>query len=148
MFNKVTPANIAGYLAGTTIAEAGCSKTPSATRLDSICSEGAKPYSDESYGNLLRAELDLGGATLRTSTAARWWKNIQTGTDLDGLGSINGHKLTSASTLNGMPAGLLSFIPTIGPAFAPFVAAAPIPTGTVSLFQTDNSRKQRAELLC
>jgi iron complex outermembrane recepter protein len=144
-FNNVVPAPVSQFLAASTIAEAGCPKAPSLVRLDSLCSEGAKPYSDKIFGELFRVEADMGGVKIRSSTSFRKWRNVQTGTDLDGLGTVRGPVLTSATTLNGLPAGLLGFIPSLNPPLAPagtaaFVASQPVPTGNVSFFQTVNNR--------
>ncbi len=145
-FNNVTPAPVAQYLANSTIAEPGCPKVPSLVRLDSLCQEGAAPYTDKIWGELFRIEADVGSIRFRSSSSFRKWRNIQNGTDLDGLGTIRGPILTSASTLNGLPAGLLGFIPSLNPPLAPagtaaFVASQPVPTGSVSLFQTVNNRR-------
>lgn len=142
-FNLVQPAPVGPYLAqaGTSIVQAGCPKTASTTRLSSLCEEGAAPYTDESYGDLLRIEVDLGGAKLRSSSSYRRWKNIQNGTDLDGLGTINGAVLgSSATTLNGFPVSTLSVFQPSGT--AAFLASQPVPTANFSLFQTVNDRRQ------
>ncbi|MFM9853363.1 MAG: TonB-dependent receptor [Sphingomonadaceae bacterium] len=145
VFNLVVPANVGAYLAqGTTrIVEPGCPRTPSAVRLNSLCSEGALPYIDTSYGDLLRIEADLGGITIRSSSSGRYWRDIQTGTDLDGLGTVNGAALGAPSTtLNGFPAATL--IAALGqPAgTAAFLSSQPVFTANTSFFQTDNVRNQ------
>ena len=105
-FNLVQPAPVGPFLAqaGTSILDAGCPRTPSTTRLGALREETALPYIDTSYGDLLRIELDLGGEKLRSSSAYRRWTNLQTGTDLDGLGTIREAALGApATTLNGFP---------------------------------------------
>jgi iron complex outermembrane recepter protein len=153
-FNRVTPAPVGPYLAQTQtrILEPGCPKTPSLARQDALCSEGAIGYSDVVWGNLFRVEADLDGLTLRSSTSYRRWKNIQDGTDLDGLGTINGPALgPPATTLNGFPASTLTLLGQ--PAgVAAFLASQPVFSANLSLFQTDNLRKneqfsQEIELL-
>jgi iron complex outermembrane recepter protein len=145
VFNIVLPANVGAYLAqGTTrIVEPGCSKAPSAVRLDSLCSEGALPYLDKSYGDLFRIEVDLGGVTVRSTTSGRRWSDTQTGTDLDGLGTINGAALgPSSTTLNGFPAATLTAALGLPAGTAGFLASQPVFTANTSFFQTDNFRSQ------
>ena len=143
-FALVQPAPVGPYLAqaSTSILEGPiCSKTPSTTRLSALCSEGALPYIDKSYGDLLRIELDVGGVKLRSSSSYRRWTNIQTGTDLDGLGTIRGAALgPAATTLNGFPAAVLGVFQPAGT--AAFLASQPVFSANVSLFQTVNDRRQ------
>ncbi len=143
-FNLVQPAPVGLYLAqsGTSIVEGSqCSSTPSTTRLGALCSEGAQPYIDKSYGDLLRIELDLGGAKLRSSSSYRRWTNIQTGTDLDGLGTIHGAALgPSSTTLNGFSAAVLGTFQPAGT--AAYLASQPVYSANISLFQTVNDRRQ------
>ncbi len=145
-FAQVQPANVAGYLSSSTVLEPGCG-TPlsqvSLNRLDTICLQDADISTDKLYGNLTRLELDLGGVTVRSSTAFRWWDNRIQGSDLDGLGTLRGPLFSQASLFNGMPANLIAFVlPPAQQPFAPFIAATPVPTTTQSLFVADNDRRQ------
>jgi iron complex outermembrane recepter protein len=139
-FNNVTPAPVAQYLAQSTITQAGCPKAPSTVRLDSLCQEGAAPYTDKIWGELFRIETEFGGVKLRSSTSFRKWRNIQTGTDLDGLGTIRGAALgPSSTTFNGFPAAVLT--PVVGAGAAAFLSSQPVFSANVSLFQTVNDRR-------
>ena len=90
-FAQVQPANVAGYLAQSTILESECG-TPlssvSLERLDPICLNQADNSTDKIYGNMTRLEWDAGNVTVRSTTAFRWWKNTIRGSDLDGLGTF------------------------------------------------------------
>ena len=89
-FAQVNPANVGGYLAQSSILEAGCSKTVTRTRLSQICNESDGLSTDRIWGNMFRIEAEADGATLRTTTAYRSWNNKIRGSDLDGLGSLRG----------------------------------------------------------
>jgi iron complex outermembrane recepter protein len=145
-FAPVQPANVAGYLASSTVLEPGCGaplSQVSRDRLDTICMQEADISTDKLYGNLTRLELDLDGITVRSSTAFRWWDNVIQGSDLDGLGTVRGPLFSQASLFNGMPANLIAFVlPPAQQPFAPFIAATPVPTTTQSLFFAFNDRDQ------
>ena len=147
-FAQVQPANVAAYLAASTIVEPGCAKTVTRARLDTICNETDGLSTDKVWGNMFRIEADLGAAIVRSTSAYRKWNNRIEGSDLDGLGSLRGPMFTSATTLNGMPAALLAFIPSLNPPNAPagtaaFVASLPIPTTVQPLFSATNQRSQK-----
>ena len=140
VFAQVQPANVGGYLAQSTI-QAGCSKQPSLTRVDSLCFEGAGSSTDQVFGDLLRVEADLtDSVSVRSSSSWRGWRNRIRGSDLDGMGTLTGALFTNTSLLNGMPAGLLGFIFPAGT--AAFLAGQPVPTTTQPLFQAKNLRRQ------
>lgn len=146
-YSQVQPANVAGYLGLTTSLESQCG-TPlsnvSLTRKDTICLENAGVSTDKIWGNMTRLEGDLGGVTVRSTTSFRRWRNNIRGSDLDGLGTIRGPLFSQASLFNSMPAGLIAFVlPPAQAAFAPFIAATPVPTTTQSLFQARNTRSQK-----
>ena len=140
-FTNVTAAPVQQYLAQSSIVQAGCGKDVSLSRISPICLDQAGASTDKIWGNLFRVEIDLGGATLRSSTAFRRWRNNIRGSDLDGLGTIRGAVLGAPSTtLNGFPAGVLGlFLP---PGNAAFLASQPVVTANVSLFQATNERRQ------
>jgi iron complex outermembrane recepter protein len=143
-FAQVQPANVAGYLNAATAVEPGCDKIVTRARRDSICNELDGPSTDKIWGNMFRIEADLGGVTVRSTSAYRKWVNKIEGSDLDGLGSLRGPAFSQASLLNGMPAGLLGFVlPPAQQPFIPFIAAAPVPTTIQPLFSATNDRRQR-----
>jgi iron complex outermembrane recepter protein len=144
VFNQVQPANVAGYLAAATVLEPGCAKTVSPRRQDPICNDADGTSVDKIWGNMFRIEADLDAVTIRTTSAYRSWRNRINGSDLDGLGSLRGPLFSQASLLNGQPAALLAFVlPANQQAFAPFIAASPVPTTVQPLFSATNFRKQR-----
>jgi iron complex outermembrane recepter protein len=147
-FAAVQPANVAAYLNVATVLEPGCNKTVTRARLSKICNDTDGLSTDKIWGNMFRIEADLGAVAVRSTSAYRKWSNQILGSDLDGLGSLRGPVLTAASTLNGMPAGLLGFIPTLNPPAAPagtaaFVASLPVPNAVQPLFSATNDRSQR-----
>ncbi|MBK8630829.1 MAG: TonB-dependent receptor [Sphingomonadales bacterium] len=142
-FSQVQPANVAGYLASASVLEPGCGKTVTRVRQSTVCNELDGLSTDEIWGNLFRVEADLGGVMVRSSSAYRSWRNRIRGSDLDGMGSLRGPLFSSASLLNGMPAGLLTFVlPAAQQPFAPFIAASPVPTTVQPLFSATNNRRQ------
>ncbi len=146
VFNNTTPGNVAAFFAqpSTSIVEAGCTLAPSLTRRSSLCSEGAFDYTDKIWGDMLRIEAGLGAVKIRSTTAYREWENIQLGTDLDGLGTIRGAALGAASTtLNGFPASVLTNVLQQPAGTAAFLASQPVNSATLSLFQTDNTRRNK-----
>ncbi len=146
VFNNTTPGNVGGFFAqpSTSIVEAGCTLAASLTRRSSLCSEGAFDYTDKIWGDMLRIEAGLGGVKIRSTTAYREWENIQFGTDLDGLGTIRGAALGAPSTtLNGFPASVLTNVLQQPAGTAAFLASQPVNSATFSLFQTDNTRRNK-----
>ena len=150
-FAQVQPSNVAGFLANSTILEAGCG-TPLSNvqraRLDPICLNDAGTSEDTIRGNMTRLELDLDTVTIRSTTAFRGWKNTITGSDLDGMGSLNGPLMAIGgpnplALFSGMPASVLTNV-GIPAATANFLVAnaGPVPTITQPLFQATNQREQ------
>lgn len=150
-FAQVQPANVAGYLADSTIVEAGCGApldSVSLTRLDEICLDADDETTDKVYGNMTRLELDLDTVLVRSTTAFRWWRNEILGSDLDGMGSLNGPLMeiggpnplaffsgmpTSVLTNVGIPAGTAAFL---------IANAGPVNNITHPLFFASNDRGQ------
>jgi iron complex outermembrane recepter protein len=142
---QVQPANVAGYLGLSTAVQPQCGAplaSVSRSRLDPICLENAGRSTDKVWGNLTRLEADLGGVTVRSSTALRRWRNNIRGSDLDGLGTVRGPLFSSATTLNGMPLATLELLFGAGSPTAAFLASSPVPTTTQPLFQATNLRSQ------
>lgn len=138
-FVNVTAAPVQQYLAQSSIVQPGCGKDISRTRLDKLCLDQAGTSTDKIWGNLFRVEVDMGAATLRSSTAYREWRNTIRGSDLDGLGTIRGAVLgPSSTTFNGFPAAVIT--PIVGAGAAAFLSTQPVPTATASLFQAKNNR--------
>ena len=139
-FAQVNPANVAGYLAASTILEPSCDKTVTRACRDTICNESDGLSTDTIWGDMLRMELDLDAVTVRSTTAFREWSNKIEGSDLDGLGTLRGPRFSQATTLNGMPVGVLGLFLPAGT--AAFLAGSPVPTVTQPLFSATNDRRQ------
>lgn len=142
-FAAVQPANVAAYLAASTIVEPGCPMTVSRARQDTVCTEDDGRSTDKVWGNMFRIEADLEAVTIRSTSAYRKWENLVYGQDLDGLGSLRGPVLSSASTLNGMPLSTLELIFGAGSPTAAFLAGSPVPTVVQPLFSASNDRRQK-----
>lgn len=145
-FAQVQPANVLGYLGLARVLEPGCTQPLQAigvARRDELCSETAGLATDRVYGNMTRLEWQGESILIRSTTAFRGWKSKVGGTDLDGLGSLQGPLFSQATLFNGMPASLLAFIPSLPAGAAPFIAASPVPTVTQPLFSAKNTRRQK-----
>ncbi len=140
-FAAVQPANVGAYLTASTVLEAGCGKTVSRARQDSLCNDSDGPSTDRILGNMLRLEADLDAVTIRSTSAYREWRNEIEGSDLDGLGSLRGPLFSSATTLNGFPLAVLSLFQPAGT--AAFLAGSPVPTVVQPLFSATNLRSQK-----
>ena len=144
-FAPTQAANVGGYLANATVLEPGCEiEVVPDRRLDTICLEGADTSTDTIYGNMFRVEADLDKITLRSTSAYRKWENTIRGSDLDGLGSLNG-PLFAIGGPN--PIALFAGIArsdghTVWPSRAVPVVAGDIPRVTQPLFQANNERDQ------
>lgn len=149
-FAAVQPANVGGYLAQSAVLEPGCDRTVTRAYRSSICNESDGQSNDRIIGNMLRIEVDLGGAKARSTSAWRSWKNTLLGSDLDGLGSLRGalFNINATNTLNGFPAAILSGNPLLGQGLglpagtAAFLSSQAIPQITQPLFQATNDRAQ------
>lgn len=151
VFAQVQPSNVAGYLGASTILEAGCGTPLSSVqraRLDPICLESVGQSTDTIRGNMTRLELDLDSVTIRSTTAFRGWKNTIRGSDLDGMGSLNGPLMAIGgpnplALFSGMPASVLTNV-GLPAANANFVvgSAGPVPSITQPLFQATNRSTQ------
>lgn len=131
------------YLAGATFLNPACAALAAPTRVyrDTICLDQDKDATDKMQGHNLQLQNDFGGFKLKMTSGYRKWDSVSLGSDLDGLGQFSGRLFTSATLFNGMPAALLAYIPSIPAAYAPFIAASPVPTTTQGLFDTNNVRK-------
>ncbi|WP_340586975.1 TonB-dependent receptor [Erythrobacter alti] len=150
-FSQVQPAPVGQYLANSTILEPGCGDpldSVSTSRLDSLCLAGALPSEDTVWGNMTRLELELGNVTVRSTTAFRWWRNEVNGTNLSGLGTLQGPLFDTSTLFNGFAGTaaepLLPFVFPMGtPQFIiDFVANSPVPTTNQPLFLSENTRGQ------
>ncbi|MCB2048174.1 MAG: TonB-dependent receptor [Novosphingobium sp.] len=146
-FAQVQPANVLGYLNEATVLESQCSQpvaSISLKRLDKVCSESNGLALDQVYGNMTRLEWTGDSILIRSTTAFRWWKNRIYGTDLDGMGTLKGPLFSQATLFNGMPESLIGFVlPPAQAAFAPFIAATPVPEVVQGLFNAQNTRRQK-----
>ena len=144
-FSQVQPANLAGYFAQpqTRVLEPGCGRPLDSVvneRLDELCLDNALPVTDEVYGNLTRIELELGGVTIRSSTAFRAFDNLIRGSELDGLGTLEGPLFDQNTLFNGLPASLTQFI--VGAPAAAFLETQAVPTVQQPIFAASNERHQ------
>jgi iron complex outermembrane receptor protein len=136
-------APVAQYLAVSTIVEPGCAALSAATRSyrDTLCLNSDEQTTDKNWGHNLQVQNDFGGFRLKLTGGYREYRSSNTGSDLDGLGTIRGATFSNATLFNGMPAALLAFIPTIPAAARPFISGSAVPTGTFDLFKTSNEKK-------
>lgn len=133
------------YLAGATFLNPACAALSAPTRIyrETICLDADQDAIDEVQGHNLQLKNDFGGFQVKVTAGYRKWDSTSKSSDLDGLGQFRGPLFSNASLFNGMPASLLAYIPSIPSAFAPFIAATPVPTTTQGLFDTNNVRKHQ-----
>lgn len=138
-------APVSQYLAGATFLEPGCAALSAPTRVyrDTICLNSDEQTTDKTWGHNLQIQNDFDAFSVKLTGGYRHYESVNTGNDLDGLGTIRGPAFTNATLFNGMPVGLLQFIPTIPVAARPFIAAAAVPTTTQDLFDTSHIKKQK-----
>lgn len=138
------PAPVQQYLASVTFLEPGCATVGAPRRAyrHDLCLQDDGPSEDRISGHNFRAENDFGAFRIVSTTGWRHWRNKIANQDLDGMGTFRGAAFSQDTLFNGMPASLLAFIPTIPAAARPFIAAAPVPTTTHSLFSISNNRRQ------
>ena len=132
------------YLAGVAFANPACAALAAPTRVyrETVCNDILGFSSDKTWGHNLQIENDFDAFSVKLTTGYRHWRN-ETNSDLDGIGRFTGPAFSQASLFNGMPASLLQFIPTIPAAARPLIAAAPVPTVSQNLFDTNNQRRHR-----
>lgn len=138
-------APVAQYLANATFLEAGCAAlgTPTRTYRDKICLNSDGTTSDKIWGHNLQIRNDFDAFAVKLTGGYRFYRSVNTGNDLDGLGTIRGPLFSNATLFNGMPVALLQFIPSIPAAARPFIAASPVPTTTQDLFTTSNVKRHK-----
>ncbi|WP_246202956.1 TonB-dependent receptor [Sphingomonas lacunae] len=132
------------YLAGVAFANPACAALAAPTRVyrETVCNDILGFSSDKTWGHNLQIENDFDAFSVKLTTGYRHWRN-ESNSDLDGIGRFTGPAFSQASLFNGMPASLLQFIPTIPAAARPLIAAAPVPTVSQNLFDTNNQRRHR-----
>lgn len=113
---------------------------PQRSRRDTICLDADDDGRETTFGHNVTFEKDFGHVRLKSITAYREWESIVRSSDLSGLGTLEVPQFTADTLLNGGPEALLPFV-GVPAAFAPFVANAPVPTTTQSLFDTSNDRE-------
>ena len=133
------------YLAAATFLEPQCAALAVPTRAyrDRMCLSADGDATDKMWGHNFQIENDFGGFRIKATTGYRFWHSDTLGSDLDGIGTIRGPLFSNATLFNGMPASLLQFIPSIPAAARDAVAAAPVPTTTQGLFDTNNRRRHK-----
>ena len=140
-----TQAPVAGYLNEVAFQQPGCAAlaAPSRTYRDQTCLNSDVGARDRIWGHNLQIQNDFGAFKLKSTTGYRVWHSDNYGSDLDGLGTIQGPLFSNATLFNGQPASLLAFIPTIPASARTFIAASPVPTTTQDLFTTVDFRQQK-----
>ncbi len=141
--NVTQQAPVGPFLGTVSFLDPRCAALAAPTRQwrQQVCNDINSRSTDKAWGHNLQVQNDFGAFHIKSTTGYRFWNNDSV-TDLDGLGAFTAPQFTSASLLNGMPASLLQFV-LPNPAFAPFVAAAPIPTVQQNLFDTNNQRRHK-----
>lgn len=130
---------VTGFLNNSTTTP-GCSLDFGFGRKDALCLDDDENVDTEVYGHVLKFENNFGPITVRTTTGYRSWRNDLSNSDLDGFGAITGPAFSGGTLFNGLPAALIT--PIVGAQGTPFVAAAPVPSITSSLFSASLQRKQ------
>ncbi len=145
--SQTQQAPVQQLLAAATFLEPGCAALAAPTRVfrETICLNKDENASDEVQGHNLQIQNDFGGFNVKMIAGYRKWDSITLGSDLDGIGTYRTPLFTNATLFNGLPAGLLGFLPAsvMPPAAIPFVSAAPVPTTTQGLFDTSNVRNHK-----
>ncbi|MBB4614079.1 TonB-dependent receptor [Novosphingobium taihuense] len=116
--------------------------TPNREWRKTVCNDINSRSTDKAWGHNVQVQNDFGAFHLKSTTGYRFWNNDSV-TDLDGIGAFTAPRFTNATLFNGMPVGLLQFIPSIPANFRPFIAASPVPTVQQNLFDTNNRRRHK-----
>ncbi|MEY4720514.1 MAG: hypothetical protein RIQ46_239 [Pseudomonadota bacterium] len=135
-------APVSQYLAAATFAQAACRPLAVPTReyRKEVCNDISSFSVDKTWGHNVQVENDFEAFKVKMTSGYRQWR-AHSESDLDGIGAFSGPAFSNGSLFNGMPVGLLQFIPTIPAAFRTTIAAAPVPRVTQNLFDTSNRRK-------
>lgn len=136
-------APVAGYLANAIFLEPGCAELgiPSREYRDKICANSAATAIDKTWGHNLQIQNDFDAFSVKMTAGYRHATIVETGTDLDGIGTIKGPQFTEATFLNGLPESLLQFILPAGD--AAYLAGLTVPTTTQDFFSNYNTRKHK-----
>ncbi|MBN8848074.1 MULTISPECIES: TonB-dependent receptor [unclassified Sphingomonas] len=140
----IAQAPVTRYLSEATFTNPACAAlaAPTHTYRDKVCFNSDNGARDQIWGHNLQIQNDFGGFKIKSTTGYRIWHSDNYGSDMDGLGQIQGPLFTSSSVLNGMPLSTLQYIyPTGGT--AAYLASQPVPTTTRDLFTTQDFRKQK-----
>ena len=140
--------SVAQYLAASTFLEPGCAAVGVPTReyRDTVCHNFAGGAEDKMWGHNFQAGNDFGAFGVKFTAGYRSWDSADFGSDLDGIGTVQGLAFMQASVFNdfaGTPAA--GFLPFVFPVGTPTtiinaVAASPVPTTTQGFFDTTNER--------
>ena len=143
------PAPVGPFLAGVTFAQPQCAALAAPTRVyrDTVCNDISGNAVNEMWGHNVQVENDFEAFKVKLTAGYRIWHNKSV-SDLDGIGGFTARAFSNATLLNGLPAALLGFIPSLNPPAAPagtaaFVASQPVPTIQQNLFDTNNVRSHR-----
>ena len=149
LVTQTQQAPVAQYLAAATFLEPECAAVGVPTReyRDTLCHNIRGGATDKMWGHNLQAGNDFGAFGVKFTAGYRSWNSTDFGTDLDGLGTIQGPAFSQATLFNGF-AGTPAqgFLPFVFPAGTPqstidFVANSPVPTTTQGFFDTNNVRE-------
>ena len=142
-------APVAQYLAGATFLEPQCAALAVPTReyRDTVCHNITGGAEDKMWGHNVQVGNDFGDFGVKFTAGYRSWDSADFGSDLDGIGTIQGAAFSQATLFNdfaGTPAE--AFLPFVFPANTPqaiinFVAGSPVPTTTQGFFDTSNERE-------
>ncbi|MCB2089188.1 MAG: TonB-dependent receptor [Sphingomonadaceae bacterium] len=140
--------SVAQYLAGATSLEPQCAALNIPTReyRDAVCHNSAGGAMDKMWGHNFQVGNDFGDFGVKLTAGYRSWDSADYGSDLDGIGTIQGSLFSQATLFNGFagtPAA--GFLPFVFPAGTPqtvidFVANSPVPTTSQDLFYTTAER--------
>lgn len=142
-------AAVAQYLANANFLEPQCAALGVPTRefRDTLCHNITGGAEDKMWGHNFQVGNDFDAFAVKLTAGYRSWDSADFGSDLDGLGTVEGPLFDTSALFNGF-AGTPAegFLPFVFPAGTPqgvidFVANLPVPTTTQGLFDTNNVRE-------
>jgi iron complex outermembrane receptor protein len=92
------------------------------------------------WGHNVQVGNDFGPFAAKFTAGYRSWDSADFGSDLDGIGTIQGPAFTNASLFNGFPSALLQNL-GLPAATAGFLAGQAVPTTRQGFFDTSNKRE-------
>ena len=135
-------APVAQYLANATFLEPECAALGVPTReyRDTVCHNISGGAEDKMWGHNVQVGNDFGAFGVKFTAGYRSWDSADFGSDLDGIGTIQGPAFTNATLFNGFPSALLQNL-GLPATTAGFLAGLPVPTTTQGFFDTSNVRE-------